>query len=278
MKNVSVLLSGILGGFLGILIGAGELLLLLLFGTSSHIPGSWLEGGLVPPEAGALLFILLGVLGTIASLSYSEKRRGLARVILLCGLLGFPVGYASGSYLVGGWIYWIIPGILLTVAGLISMATPERIASSLPLLKNDKSNIRFLGYALYSGLFIAGLIIIVGGLFTAGLMQSIPDNSPEGNATQDQRDFENAAVAQSMGLPNESLKSYDRILARNQSNVRAWYLKGYTLSRLGRYDEAIICYDRALEIDPKYYQAEYARNEARKDLKSSNMTGERIGS
>ncbi len=263
---------GILGGFLGILIGAGELLLWLLFGTSSHVPGSWLEGGLVPPEAGALLFILLGVLGAIASLWYSEKRKGLARVILFCGLLGFPVGYASGSYLVGGWIYWIIPGALLTVAGLIALATPERIASSLPLLKSDKREIRFFGYALYSGLFIAGLIIIMSGLFIAGLMQSIPDNSPEGNAIQDQRDFENAAVAQSMGLWNESLKSYDRILARNQSNARAWYSKGYTLSRLGRYYDAIICYDRALEIDPKYYQAEYARNEARKELEDSNKT------
>ncbi len=75
-----------------------------------------------------------------------------------------------------------------------------------------------------------------------------------------------------MGLLNESLESYDDILTRNQSNVKAWYLKGYTLSRLGRYDEAISCYDRALEIDPEYYQAQYARNDAQKELNRSNKT------
>ncbi|MEG3057262.1 MAG: tetratricopeptide repeat protein [Methanoculleus sp.] len=31
----------------------------------------------------------------------------------------------------------------------------------------------------------------------------------------------------------------------------AWNNKGTALANLGRYDEAIRCYDRALEIDPK---------------------------
>lgn len=104
------------------------------------------------------------------------------------------------------------------------------------------------------------------------IFASIPgdDNSPSGNASRDQRDFENAEFAQSMGRLNESLKSYDNIIARNQSNVRAWYLKGYTLSRLEMNDEALACYDRALEIDPKFYQAVYARNELVRKINSSN--------
>lgn len=166
-------------------------------------------------------------------------------MILLCGLLGFPAGYASGSYLVGNWMYWIIPGTLLTASGIIAVVTPERIASSLPLVRSDKKETRLLGWALWSGLLVAGLVLIIGGLFLAGLILSVPDNSPEGNATQDRRDFENAAVAQSMGLLEESLKSYDSILARNRSNAEAWMEKGHALDMLGRAEEAQACYERA---------------------------------
>lgn len=263
---MSILLLGILGGLAGILIGAGELLFEIVFW--GHVQGNWLGGALIPPEVGALIFILLGMTGMISALFYSERRRRMAWVILASGLLGFPIGLASGSYLVGSWIYWILPGAMLTAAGYIALATPEKIASSLPLVKSDKREIRFLGYALYSGLFAVGLILVMVVLILAGFPGS--DNSPEANATQDQRDFENAEFAQSMGRLNDSLRSYDDILARNQSNVRAWYLKGYTLSRLGRYDEALACYDRVLEIDPGYYQARYARSDVQRRLNRSN--------
>ncbi len=32
----------------------------------------------------------------------------------------------------------------------------------------------------------------------------------------------------------------------------AWNNKGNTLARLGHFDEALACYERALEIDPDY--------------------------
>jgi hypothetical protein len=236
---------GISGGLFAVLIGAGELLLWLLFATSSHIPGSWLAGTLMPAGVGAILFMLLGVSGLTSALLYSKWKRMPAWPILLSGLLGFPIGYASGSYLVGNWMYWIIPGTLLTASGIIALVTPERITSSLPLVRNDEREVHLLGWALWSGLLIAGLVLVMGGLFLAGLMLSVPNNSPEGNATQDQRDFENAAVAQSMGLLEESLKSYDSILDRNQSNVRAWKEKGQTLDMLGRHEESQVCYERA---------------------------------
>jgi hypothetical protein len=264
----SIRLLGILGGLIGILIGIGELLFQLIFW--GHLPGSWLGGSLIPPEVGALLFILLGIMGMISSLLYSKSRRRMAWAILASGCLGFPIGLAAGAYLVQSWIYWIIPGTILTAAGCIALATPEKIASSLPLVKSDKREIRFLGYALYSGLFAIGIILLI----VAFILASMPggDNSPAGNATRDQSDFEDAKFAQSMGRLNDSIKSYDDILARNQSNVRAWYLKGYTLSRLGRYNEALACCDRALEIDPGYYQARYAMSDVQRELNKSNET------
>jgi superkiller protein 3 len=59
------------------------------------------------------------------------------------------------------------------------------------------------------------------------------------------------------------------VIARNQSNFFAWYYKGTTLSKMGRNDEAIVCFDRALEIKPDYEAAEEARKEA---LKEQNRT------
>jgi tetratricopeptide (TPR) repeat protein len=91
---------------------------------------------------------------------------------------------------------------------------------------------------------------------------SAPDTSPQGLARQDERDLESAGVSQCMGLYNESLPFYDKVIARNQSNFMAWYYKGTTLSKMGRYDEAIVCFDRALEIKSDYNAAEDARKEA----------------
>lgn len=266
MRNVSILLLGILGGLLGILIGAGELLSVIIFW--GHLPGSWAGLGLISPEIEAILFILLGMIGTIAALSYSEGRKRTAQAILISGLSGFLIGFVSGSYLMGGWIYWLIPGALLTTAGYIALVTPEKIASSLPLVRSDKREIRFMGYALYSGLFIGGLILVMAAL----ILTSMPGDGPEADASEDESDFENAEFAQGMGRLNDSLKSYDDILERNQSNVRAWMDKGDVLTRLGRYEEALACYDKVQEIDPASPGTMYARKDVLRRLSSRNET------
>jgi Flp pilus assembly protein TadD len=37
----------------------------------------------------------------------------------------------------------------------------------------------------------------------------------------------------------------------NQKDPDLWNLKGITLRSLGRYDEAIECFNKSLEIDPR---------------------------
>jgi hypothetical protein len=178
MKYASIRLLGILGGLAGILIGtSGRLLEMIFWG---HFPGSWVAFSLISPEISSPLFILLGIIGMISSLLYSERRREMARVITASGLLGFPIGFASGSYLTGSWIYWIIPGTLLTAAGCIALGTLEKIASSLPLVKSDKREIRILGSALYSVLFVMGIFFLMAILIFASMVfilstpQSVP--------------------------------------------------------------------------------------------------------
>ena len=120
-----------------------------------------------------------------------------------------------------------------------------------------------MGRLLYGVLFTGTLALIMIGLLFIG---SVPDTSPQGLATQDQRDLESAGVSQSMGLYNESLPIYDRVIARNQSNFMAWYYKGTTLSKMGRYDEAVACFNRALEIKPDFKNAEERKMEALQKL------------
>ncbi|HPS90909.1 MAG TPA: tetratricopeptide repeat protein [Methanothrix sp.] len=259
MAKAIVAIPGVLGGLFGILIGGFELLWFIVSAVSSHIPRSWIEGSFISPETGAIIFILLGMAGAVLSLVYPVKRGNLGWAIIFCGLAGFPVGYASGSYASMGWTGWIIPGVLLTAAGIMSLAGPDRIASSLPLLNSNSSSSRFLGRVFYGVLFAGALALIMIGLLFVG---SVPDTSPQGLASQDERDLESAGVSQSMGLYNESLPIYDRVIARNQSNFMAWYYKGTTLSKMGRYDEAVACFDRALKIKPDLMAAEEGRKEA----------------
>ena len=42
-----------------------------------------------------------------------------------------------------------------------------------------------------------------------------------------------------------------RGLSGKKKDAVAWNNKGLALADLGRYEEAIICYDKALEIDPE---------------------------
>jgi hypothetical protein len=218
MKSI-VAIPGVIGGLSGILIGCVELLSFIVSAASSHMPRSWIEGSIISPEIGAGIFILLGIFGAVSALLYPTKKVNSGWIIILCGLLGFPVGYASGSYASMGWVSWIFPGTLLVAAGLISLAGPDRIKSSLPMLSSENSRSRSLGSALYSVLFIAILIMIMSGLLYLG---SAPDTSPQGMATQDQRDLEGAGVTQSMGLykmnPCQFTMKY--LLAINQTTGR----------------------------------------------------------
>jgi glycine betaine/proline transport system substrate-binding protein len=52
-----------------------------------------------------------------------------------------------------------------------------------------------------------------------------------------------------------AIECYDKALEIKPKYDNAWYNKGTTLDNLGRHEEAIVCYDRALEIKPKYVNA-----------------------
>jgi tetratricopeptide (TPR) repeat protein len=57
------------------------------------------------------------------------------------------------------------------------------------------------------------------------------------------------------GHHDEAIECYNKALELDSRCARAWYDKGSSLTGLGRYEEAIRCYDKALELDPKDAQA-----------------------
>src|SRR6478609_8228362 len=58
-----------------------------------------------------------------------------------------------------------------------------------------------------------------------------------------------------LGKYNEAIECFDKALEIKPDYFEARYLKGKALADLGKYDKAIECYDKALEIKPDYFEA-----------------------
>jgi tetratricopeptide (TPR) repeat protein len=71
--------------------------------------------------------------------------------------------------------------------------------------------------------------------------------------------YNNGTALDNLGKYEEAIQCYDRVLEIDGKYVEAWYNKGTALDNLGKYEEAIQCYDKALEIDNKYTDAYYNR-------------------
>jgi len=54
-----------------------------------------------------------------------------------------------------------------------------------------------------------------------------------------------------LGRIDEAIRCYDKALELDPRNANIWLDKGVNLHSLGRFGEAIHCYDRALELDPQ---------------------------
>ena len=71
------------------------------------------------------------------------------------------------------------------------------------------------------------------------LMTKIQDLVTQGKNFLDEGKFEDA------------LACFDQALLQNQTDPDLWNQKGVVLRSLGRYDEAIECFNRSLQIDPR---------------------------
>ena len=53
------------------------------------------------------------------------------------------------------------------------------------------------------------------------------------------------------GEYESALNSFQRAISLKQNDPDLWNLKGIALRSLGRYSEAIECFNKSLEIDPR---------------------------
>ena len=49
----------------------------------------------------------------------------------------------------------------------------------------------------------------------------------------------------------DALNSFERAISLNQNDADLWNLMGIALRSLGRYNEAIECFNKSLQIDPR---------------------------
>tara|TARA_Y100000310_G_scaffold260505_1_gene269471 strand:- start:184 stop:387 length:204 start_codon:yes stop_codon:yes gene_type:complete len=53
------------------------------------------------------------------------------------------------------------------------------------------------------------------------------------------------------GHYDDALNSFEQAILLNQNDPDLWNLKGIALRSLGRYNEAIECFNKSLAIDPR---------------------------
>jgi PAS domain S-box-containing protein len=74
------------------------------------------------------------------------------------------------------------------------------------------------------------------------------------------------------GKFSDAVACFDRVIEMDPRHTNAWKEKGICLKELGRYEEAIQCFDRAVALAPKDFSTYYFKGEALEKLGKS--TGE----
>ncbi len=185
-----------------------------------------------------ILLILIGIVGASAYLNKGQKAGSGASLLLSAGVLGFLIGEVFMSFLLCGWKTWSISGVLLIFSGILVSINPEKFWHSLPMLGSNSSHKMLYGYAIYVGLSLILLLLIIIALI------NVPDE-----ATSAKVALTEAGIAESLGRYDVAIGEYDRLIEVNQSDPYAWYSKGRALEALGRHEESRECYNIANYLD-----------------------------
>ena len=62
--------------------------------------------------------------------------------------------------------------------------------------------------------------------------------------------FHKGSELMNLGKYNEAIKAYDKAIEINPQDSDAWYNKGLDLEQLSKSDESIKAYEKAIEINP----------------------------
>lgn len=249
--SLALKILGIIGGILAIVVGVIWLAFGAIAFTSVHVGSA---GGTLA-MVGALAFILIGLLAIYSSIIYAKKPDLASKLLIASGVIGFPAGFILDLPLMGGaWglLSWTIPGTLIIAAGLISWMNTRKFVSGLPLLDDGRKEIRLGGRMLYGALAIVGIVLLMGILLIGslalfyGLLDQLKSEDDY---------FSDVLQSESMGRYDIAVDQLDQIIARNQSNAKAWRMRGHALEKLGRHNESEQSYQRASQLNPASMRA-----------------------
>ncbi len=77
-----------------------------------------------------------------------------------------------------------------------------------------------------------------------------PESYDFDNRPVDDTWFNRGVALEKMGKSDQAVECFDKALVENPNDSWAWFNKGVSLHRLGSLGEALYCYDRALEYNP----------------------------
>ena len=229
----AIAISPAAGGLLYILMGMSALLVLTLGSSKAARISGALAALTASAGLAASLFFqewtagFLIIFTLAAAVVASVKKRGCA-LLLAVGLLGFPVGQASMTFLICGWKTWTVPGLLMIFSAIMLL-----VAGSGKDPPQKQSSARLM---VYAGLGIVILLLAMVFLVRA------PDTVGAGINLAEGR------LAERLGFYEAASRAYQLALDVNRSDSQAWEGEGRALQALGKKDQARECLDRAAEL------------------------------
>ncbi len=82
--------------------------------------------------------------------------------------------------------------------------------------------------------------------------------------------FKKGNTLRELGKYNEALASYDKAIELNPKYADAWIGRGISLNNLEKYNEALASYDKAIKLNPKYANAWIGRGNSLNNLEKYN--------
>jgi tetratricopeptide (TPR) repeat protein len=70
--------------------------------------------------------------------------------------------------------------------------------------------------------------------------------------------MDKGGVFEKLGKYEDAIIRYDKVIMIDSKDANAWYHKGQALKKLYRNKEAVECFDRVLKIDPEDVRAQDA--------------------
>jgi tetratricopeptide (TPR) repeat protein len=69
-----------------------------------------------------------------------------------------------------------------------------------------------------------------------------------------------------IGRDEDALAAFDRAIELDPKDVRAWIGKGFALKSLGRYPDSLVAHDRVIELDPNFANVWVSKGDVLRDL------------